>query len=157
MVINRVRKLVGYPGEIVNNAHLYDKLLKTTEPTSAKKTLRILVKYSQSMKDLLKKIQKLLPPRGPSRWITDSGLPESPMGGVHEVVGEVELVPTTQATPGPNQAAETSRQQESGTVPYCERTPKLEKDRSPPIQRKSTERSARSEQVQSPMPKRAQS
>ena len=36
VVINRVRELVGYPGEIVNKAHLYDKLMETAEPSSAK-------------------------------------------------------------------------------------------------------------------------
>ena len=105
VVINRVRELVRYPGEIVNKAHLYDKLMKTADPSSAKQTLQILVKYSRSMKDLLKEIQKLLPPRGSPRRMTDPSLPRSPTGGVCEVVGEVELVPIAQATPGPSQAA----------------------------------------------------
>ena len=67
VVINRVRELVGYPGEIVNKAHLYDKLMEMADPSSARQTLQILVKYSRSMKDLLKEIQKLLPPCGPPR------------------------------------------------------------------------------------------
>ena len=40
VVTNRVRELVGYPKEIVNKAHLYDKLMETTEPSSAWKTLK---------------------------------------------------------------------------------------------------------------------
>ena len=38
MVLNRVRKLVGHPGEIVNKAHLYNKLMETTDPSSAGQT-----------------------------------------------------------------------------------------------------------------------
>ena len=157
MVINQVRELVGYPGEIVNKAHMYDKLMETVGPSSARQTLQILVKYSRSMKDLLKEIQKLLPPCGPPRHMTDLGLPGSPTGEVYEVVGEVELVPTAKATPRPSQAVGTSRQQESGRAPDHERIPEPERVRSPPIRRKSTDRSARSWWVQSPMPETAQS
>ena len=157
VVINRVREFIGYPGEIVNKAHLYDKLMETMEPSSAKQILQILVKYSRMMKDLLKEIQELLPPHGTPRRMTDSGLPGSPTGGVYEVVGEVELVSTAQATPGPSQAAGTSRPHESSRAPDREKIPELERVRSPPIRRKSTERSARSGRVQSPMPEHVQS
>ena len=92
------------------------------------------------------------PSRGPPRRMTDSGLPGSPTAGIYEAVGEVELVPSAQATAGPNQAAGTSRQHESGRALDREKTPKSERVRSPPIQRESTECSARSGQVQSPMP-----
>ena len=68
-----------------------------------------MVKYSRSMKDLLKEIQKLLTLRGTPRRMTDSGLSGSPTRGVYKVVGEVELVVTAQATPRPSQAAGTSR------------------------------------------------
>ena len=87
----------------------------------------------------------------------DSGLPGSPIGGVYEVVGEVELVPAAQATPGPSQAAKTSRPQESGKALDRERTLELERIRSPPIRTKSTKCCARSGQVQSSMPERAPS
>lgn len=36
VVLNQVRDLVGNPGEIVNKAHLYNKLVETAEPSSAK-------------------------------------------------------------------------------------------------------------------------
>lgn len=57
MVLNRVRDLVENPCEIVNKAHLSDKLMEMAEPSSARQTMQ------RSMKDLLKEIQKLLPPR----------------------------------------------------------------------------------------------
>ena len=62
MVFNRIRELVGHPGEVVNKAHLYDQMVESTDPSSAWQTLPILVKYSQTMKDLLKEIQKVVPP-----------------------------------------------------------------------------------------------
>lgn len=39
VVLNQVRELVGHPGEIVNKAHLYDKLIETAEPSLAWQTL----------------------------------------------------------------------------------------------------------------------
>ena len=56
MVLNQVRELVGHPWEIVNKAHLYDRLMEMVDPSSAWQNLQILVKYSQSMKDFLKEI-----------------------------------------------------------------------------------------------------
>ena len=55
MVLSRIWELVGHAGEIVNKAHLYDQLMESADPSSARQTLQILVKYSRSMKDLLKK------------------------------------------------------------------------------------------------------
>lgn len=71
VVLNRIQDLVENLGEIVNKAHLYNKLMETAEPSSARQTLRILVNYTRSMKDLLKEIHNLLPPRGTlrRRWI----------------------------------------------------------------------------------------
>ena len=73
VVLTRVRELVGHPGEVVNKAHLYDQLMESADPVSARQTLPILVKYSYTMNDLIKEIQKLLPPSGtPSRcsiWV----------------------------------------------------------------------------------------
>ena len=45
VVINRVWELIGYPGEIVNKAHLHDKLMETAYPSSARHTVQILVMY----------------------------------------------------------------------------------------------------------------
>ena len=56
VVLSRVRELVDHPGEIVNKAHLYDQLMESANPSSAWQMLPILVKYSRSMKDLLKEI-----------------------------------------------------------------------------------------------------
>ena len=133
VLLNRVWELVGHPGEIVNKAHLYDKLMETADSSSSRQTLQILVKYSRSIKGMLKEIQKLMPPRGPSRQMTDQGLPGSPTAGIYKVIGEVELVPSTQATAGRSQAARTSRQQDSGTASDHEKTPEPERVRSPPI------------------------
>ena len=49
-VLSKVRELVGHLEEIVNKAHLYDQLMESVDPSSARQTLKILVKYSRSMK-----------------------------------------------------------------------------------------------------------
>ena len=37
VVLSKVRKLVGHPGEIVNNTHLYDQLMESADdPSSAR-------------------------------------------------------------------------------------------------------------------------
>ena len=104
VMLNRVRDLVGHPGEFVNKAHMYDKLMETADPSSVRQTLQILVKYLRLMKDLLKEIQKLLPPRGTPRRMIDPGMPGSPTATLYEVIGGVELIPTSYAIVGPNQA-----------------------------------------------------
>lgn len=69
------------------------------------------------MKDLLKEIQKFLPPCGTPRRMKDPGMSRSPTATLYGVICEVELVPTSQAIAGPSQAVGASRQQESGRVP----------------------------------------
>ena len=64
VVLSQVRELVGHPGEVVNKVLLYDQLMKSADLFSARQTLQILVRYSRSMKVLLKEIEKLLPPSG---------------------------------------------------------------------------------------------
>ena len=59
---SRIRELVGNPAEVVNNAHLYDRMMATGDPTSAWQTLPILVNYSRNMKELLAEIQNVVPP-----------------------------------------------------------------------------------------------
>ena len=154
VVLSRVRELVGHPGEVVNKAHLYDQLMKSTDPSSARQTLKILVKYSRSMKDLLNEIQKLLPPNGTPRRMLYPGPPRSPTGTLYEVIGEVELVPSSQAGAGPSQPTGTSKPPESGRIPDREKTPVPERTRSSQVRRKSTERSARSGRGQSLNPNR---
>ena len=55
VVFNRIRTLVGHPGEIINKAHHYDRMMESGDPASARQTIFILVKYSRVMKDLLAK------------------------------------------------------------------------------------------------------
>jgi hypothetical protein len=62
VVFNRIRELVGHPGEIVNKARLYDQLVESGEPVSARQTILILVKYSRMMNNLFAEIQKMVPP-----------------------------------------------------------------------------------------------
>ena len=45
VVFSQIRELVGHPGQIVNKAYLYDRMMESGELASAKKTLPILVKY----------------------------------------------------------------------------------------------------------------
>ena len=98
MAFSRIREMVGNPAEIVNKAHLYDQMMASGEPASAKQTLPILVKYSRTMKDLLAEIQKVVPPGGTPRRV------------LYEVVGEVPLVQDPPTIAGPSQ-------QEGGTRP----------------------------------------
>jgi hypothetical protein len=101
VVFNRIRELVGHSAEIVNKAHLYDRMMASGEPASAKQVLPILVKYTRTMKDLLAEIQKVIPPSGTPRRVLYPGPPGSPTGTLYEVVGEVAMVqnpPTTAGT-----------------------------------------------------------
>ena len=145
---------MGHLGGIVKNAHLYDQLMESTDPSFAQQTFHTLVKYSRSMKDLLKEIQKLLPPNGTPRWMLYPGPPGSPMGMLYEVIGEVELVLASQAGAGPSQPAGTSKPPKSGRFPNREQTPVPEWTHSFHVRRKSIERSARSGRGQSPNPDR---
>ena len=53
-MLNQVQDLVGNSGGVVNKAHMYDKLIEAEEPSLARQTLQILIKYSRTMMDLLK-------------------------------------------------------------------------------------------------------
>ena len=154
VVLSRVRELVGHPGEVINKAHLYDQLMELVDPSSARQTLQILVKYFRFMNDLLKEIQKLLPPSGTPRRMLYPGPPGSPTGTLHEVVGEVELVPASQASAGPSQPTGTSKPAESKRNPDREKIPVPEQIRSSQVRQKSTEQLARSGCGQSPNPDR---
>ena len=49
VVFCRIRELVGHPVEVVNNAHLYDSMMESADPSFARHTLPIFVMYSQTM------------------------------------------------------------------------------------------------------------
>ena len=48
MAFSQIRELVGHPEEVVNKAHLYDQLIVSADPSSARQTLQIIVKYSRT-------------------------------------------------------------------------------------------------------------
>ena len=109
--------MVGNPTEIVNNAHLYDRMMASGEPASAKQALPILVKYSRTMKDLLEEIQKVVPPSGTPRRMLYQGHPRSPTGTLYEVVGEVPLVQDPPTVVGPSKQEGGTRPSSSGRAP----------------------------------------
>ena len=152
VVLSRVRELVGHPGEIVNKAHMYDQLMESADPASARQTLPILVTYSRTMKDMLKEIQKLLSPSGTPRRMLYPAPPGSPTGTLYEVIGEVELVPASQVGAGPSQQACISKVPKSGRVPNRDKSLVPERTRSSQARMNSTERSARSGRGQLPNP-----
>ena len=138
VVFSRIRELVGHPGEVVNKAYLYDRMMESSDPSSARQTLPILVKYSRMMKDLLAEIQKVVPPSGTPKRVLYSGPPGSPTGTLYEVVGEVALLPTTLAGAGPSQSGGTSQPTSSGRAPERERSSAPERIRSSEVRMKST-------------------
>ena len=107
------------------------------------------------MKDLFKKIQKFMPPRGTPRWMLDPGPLGSPTATLYEVIGEVEMNLAMQTCARSSQPAGTSRPQESGKVPDMEQTPIPEWTHSSHVRRKSTKRLARSGHGPSPGKARA--
>jgi hypothetical protein len=92
VVFGRIQELIGHPGEIVNKARLYDQLVESGEPVSARQTIPILVKYSRMMNNLFAEIQKVVPPGGTPRRVLYQGPPGSPTGTLYKEVGEVALV-----------------------------------------------------------------
>ena len=44
VVLNHVRDLVGDTGEVVNKAHMYDRLMESEELSAARRTLQLLIK-----------------------------------------------------------------------------------------------------------------
>jgi hypothetical protein len=117
MVLSKVQELVGHLGEVVNKAYLYNQLLESSDPAFARQTLQLLVKYSRTMKDLFKEIQKIMPPHRTPKRILDPGPPGSPIATLYEAIAEVELVPAAQTCAGSNQPVGTPGPQESGRFP----------------------------------------
>ena len=127
VVFRRIRELVGQPGEIVNKARLYDQLVGSGDPVTARQTIPILVKYSRMMNNLFEDIQKVVPPSGTPRRVLYQGPPGSPTGTLYEAVREVAIVhnPPTVVEQGDG-----SRPGSSGKAP--------EMTRSSQVRRKST-------------------
>ena len=48
VIFSRIREMVGNPAEIINKAHLYNRIMASGEPTSAKQALPILVTCSRN-------------------------------------------------------------------------------------------------------------
>jgi hypothetical protein len=117
MVFTRIRELIGHPGEIANKAPLYDQLVESGDPTSAKQTIPILVKYARRMNDLFAEIQKIVPPGGTPRRVLYQGSPGSPSGTFYEVVGEVAFVQDPPAVAEPSQQGGGSGPGNSGKDP----------------------------------------
>jgi hypothetical protein len=143
-VFNQIRDLVGHPGEVVNKARLYDQLVESGDPTSARQTIPILVKYSRMMNNLFAEIQKVIPPGRTPRRVLYPGPPGSPIGTLYEEVGEVALVQNLPTVAEPSQQGGGSGPGSSGKDP--------ERTRSSGAKRKSTG-SARSGRGQSPAPR----
>ena len=134
VVFQRIRDLVGQPAEMATKAQLYDQLVESRDPTSARQTIPILVKYAQKISDLFEEIQRLIPPSKTPQRVLYQGPPGSPTRILYEAVGEVAVVhkPPTAVEPG-----EGSRPGSSGRAP--------ERTRSSQARRKSigSERSGR--------------
>ena len=92
MVFNRIQKFIGNPGEIVNKTRLYDQLVGSGDPVSARQTIPVLVKYSRMMNNLFTDIQKVAPPSRTPRRVLYQGPPGSPTGTFYEAVGEVAVM-----------------------------------------------------------------
>ena len=144
VIFGRIRELVGHPGEIVNKARLYDQLVESDDPVSARQTIPILVKYSRMMNNLFADIQKIFPPNGTPRMVLYQGPPGSPTGTLYEEVGKVAIMADPPATAEPSQQAGGSRLGNFGKDP--------ERPRSSGARRKSTG-SVRRGRGQSPAPR----
>ena len=153
VVFSQVRELVGHPREVVNKAHLYDYMMESTDSSSARQTILILMKYSQTMKDLLKEIQKVVPPSGTPRRVLYPGPPGSPTRTLYEGIREVEFVPTSSVGARPCQPGGTSLPTNSRRDPNRERYGAPERTRSFQVCRKSIA-SIKSGRGQSPAPGR---
>ena len=116
-VIDRVRELVGHPGEIANKARLYDQLVASGDSVSARQVIPILVKYARMTSNLFADIQKILPPAGTPRRVLYAGPPRSPTGTLYEEVGKVAIMTDPPTAAEPSQQAGGSRPGSSGQNP----------------------------------------
>ena len=102
VVFRQIREQVGQSAEMANKARLYDQLVGSGDPTSARQTIPILVKYLWMMSNLFEDIQRLIPPSETPRRVLYQGPPGSPTGTLYEAMGEVAMVhnPPTAMEPG---------------------------------------------------------
>ena len=63
-VARKIHSFMGFPGDVVNKARLYDQGLKQPETMSRAKMMRCMVDYSTKMEKLLKELRTLLQPIG---------------------------------------------------------------------------------------------
>ena len=61
-VARKIHAFMGFSGDIVNKAHLYDQVLRQSEMSSGAKMMRCMVDYSTKMENLLKELHALLQP-----------------------------------------------------------------------------------------------
>ena len=108
--------------KIVNKAHLYDRMMETGDPASAKQTLPILVKYSRTMKDLMAEILKVVPLGHTPTRVLYQGALGSPTRTLYEVVGKVPLVQNPPTVAKPNQQEGGTRPSSSGRAPFGTRS-----------------------------------
>ena len=117
VIFGRIRELVGHPGEIANKARLYDQLVESGDPVSARQTIPILVNYSRMMNNLFADLQILIPPGGTPRRVLYQGPLGSPTGTIYEEVGKVSIVADPPTTAEPSQQTRGSRPGSSGKGP----------------------------------------
>ena len=58
----KVHAFVGYPGDVLNKAWLYDESMKKPEVMPVPKVLRCLIEYNVKMEKLLNELRVLLQP-----------------------------------------------------------------------------------------------
>ena len=63
-VAQKIHSFMGFPGDVVNKARIYDQGLKQPETASGAKMMRCMVDYSTKMEKLLKELCTLLQPTG---------------------------------------------------------------------------------------------
>ena len=63
-VAQKIHAFMGYPGNVVNKARMYDQCAQQSNTTSGAKMMQCMVDYSTKMEKLLKELRALLQPTG---------------------------------------------------------------------------------------------
>ena len=92
-ILNRIRILVGQPGNIVNKARLFDNSYKMDGYVFAAKVILILYTFNVEMHEILSEMKKLLVSAGSIIWMIVPATLRS-LAMVFEKVGEVSVTPT---------------------------------------------------------------